>query len=132
MTRINCVPVQELHDKHLAAEYRELPRVFKLAAAAHARGEDPSQFPGLYTLGKGHVKFFYTRLGWLKWRFQDLVAEMQHRGWQPQYTQVPSVADALPASWWGFWEPTPQALAINRQRIADRMPSSLLAQVAAA
>ena len=28
MTRINCVPVEELTDKHLGAEYRELPRLF--------------------------------------------------------------------------------------------------------
>ena len=34
MTRINCVPVEELHQKHLVAEYRELPRVFRLAEAA--------------------------------------------------------------------------------------------------
>ena len=30
MTRINCVPVTELHDRHLVAEYRELPRCFAL------------------------------------------------------------------------------------------------------
>jgi len=122
MTRINCVPVQELHDKHLVAEYREMPRVFKLAYAAYARGEDPSTHPAEYTLGKGHVKFFYTRLGWLRWRFQDLVDEMRARGWQPAYPDVPSVADALPASWWSFWEPCERDLAINRQRIADRKP----------
>lgn len=120
MTRINCVPVQELHDKHLVAEYRELPRVFKLAAAAHTRGERPMQ--DAYTLGKGHVKFFYTRLGWLKWRFQDLVAEMQARGFKPQYRAVPNVADDLPVQWWQFWDPTPEALAINRQRIQERLP----------
>lgn len=122
MTRINCVPPAELHDKHLLAEYRELPRVFKLAYAAYARGEDPATHPAEYTLGKGHVKFFYTRLGWLRWRFQDLVVEMRARGWQPAYPDVPSVADALPASWWAFWEPCERALAINRQRIADRKP----------
>lgn len=120
MTRINCVPVQELHDKHLLAEYRELPRVFKLAAAAYVRGERPDV--DQYLLGKGHVKFFYTRLGWLRWRFQDIVAEMRARGWQPAYPDVPSVADGLPASWWSFWEPCERALAINRQRIAERQP----------
>ena len=29
MTRINVVPVKELSDQHLIAEYRELPRVIK-------------------------------------------------------------------------------------------------------
>lgn len=29
MTRINVIPVSELSDQHLIAEYRELPRVLK-------------------------------------------------------------------------------------------------------
>ena len=28
MTRINCIPPAELSDKHLLAEFHELPRVF--------------------------------------------------------------------------------------------------------
>jgi hypothetical protein len=31
MTRINVVPVQELTNKHLMAEYRELPRAMRRA-----------------------------------------------------------------------------------------------------
>ncbi len=37
MTRINCVPVEELSGPHLVAEYRELPRVFALAQRAATR-----------------------------------------------------------------------------------------------
>ena len=29
MTRINVIPVEELSDQHLMAEYRELPRAIK-------------------------------------------------------------------------------------------------------
>ena len=29
MTRINLIPVKELSDQHLIAEYREIPRVIK-------------------------------------------------------------------------------------------------------
>lgn len=56
MTRINCVPVEELHQKHLVAEYRELPCVFKLAEAAAKRGGVVA--PDEYTLGAGHVKYW--------------------------------------------------------------------------
>lgn len=119
MTRINCVPPEELRDKHLLAEYRELPRVFKLAYAAYQRGEDPSQHPAEYTLGKGHVKFFYTRLWWLARRFDAIYLEMRKRGWQPQYSTVPAVP-RMPQSWHREWRPTEQALAINRQRIKER------------
>lgn len=121
MTRINCAPPAELHNKHLVAEYRELPRVFKLAYAAYARGEDPATHPTEYTLGKGHVKFFYTRLWWLAVRFQLICDEMIARGFKPQYQTVP-VIPRMPQSWHRGWCPTPEALAINRQRIADRKP----------
>lgn len=121
MTRINCVPVQELHDKHLVAEYRELPRVFKLAYAAYQRGEDPATHPQEYLLGKGHVKFFYTRLWWLAERFDAIYLEMRSRGWNPQYASVP-VLPRMPQSWHRGWKPTEAALALNRQRIAERMP----------
>lgn len=124
MTRINVVPPSELHDKHLLAEYRELPRVFGLAARAFARGEDPYTHPGVYTLGTGHVKFFYTRLLWLKWRHQDLVDEMRRRGWAPKYPNPPTVADHLPLEWWRVWEPSPDALALNRERIRLRAPAA--------
>lgn len=30
MTRVNVIPVEELHDKHLIAEYREIPRIVNL------------------------------------------------------------------------------------------------------
>ena len=121
MTRINCVPPAELHDKHLLAEYRELPRVFKLAYAAYQRGEQPEQHPQSYTLGKGHVKFFYCRLDWLQNRFHDIYFEMLRRGWRPRYDTVPTLP-RMPTSWWQVWEPTPEAIETNRQRIKDRMP----------
>lgn len=37
MTRINCVPVTELSQKHLVAEYREIGRVYALAVSAYNR-----------------------------------------------------------------------------------------------
>lgn len=50
MTRINLVPVEELADQHLLAEYRELPRCLNKPTRS------PSDFP-VYVLGKGHVKW---------------------------------------------------------------------------
>lgn len=121
MTRINCVPVEELSGPHLVAEYRELPRVFALAEKAAARGA-LSQ-PSNYTLGKGHLLFFYTRLGFLAERHAALVEEMKRRGYKPSFGGIrrkdfPSIPD----SFWGSWEPTEEALRINRQRIKERSP----------
>lgn len=119
MTRINCVPVEELHNKHLVAEYRELPRVFKLAEAAWARGVKP-EVPDEYVLGKGHVQFFYDKLGFVENRFRMLVGEMLRRGYRPSYTEPPH-AD-VPPSWYAQWQPDGLALQINRARIQDRIP----------
>lgn len=118
MTRINCIPVQELTNKHLVAEYRELPRVFKLARMP----KDNEQFPQEYTLGTGHVKFFYQRLGYCYQRQIQLYNEMKRRGYNP--THNPHL---LPVTYhnktrlWNDWEPTPEAQAINRQRIQERL-----------
>lgn len=107
MTRINVVPPAELCGKHLVAEYRELPRVFALVRAAIARQERPLHVDR-YTLGKGHVRFFYTRLAWLAGRQAALIAEMVRRGYNPQ--------------WCGDWIPDADAMRANRERIAARMP----------
>jgi hypothetical protein len=124
MTRINVVPPSELHTKHLVAEYRELPRIFALVRAAQARGKTPSTLgaPARYTLGRGHVLFFYDKLAWLLARQKSLVAEMVARGYSPQFTQTDELLDAIAPEWINDWVPDEEALAINRQRIMDRSP----------
>lgn len=123
MTRINVVPPQELTDLHLLAEYRELPRVFGLAHAAYQRGEQPDdpRNPREYTLGPGHVRFFYPRLRYLRDRFHALVAEMISRGFRPAYTDVPVHYVLMPPAWVQNYEPTELALNINRARIEERL-----------
>src|SRR5690606_11330297 len=103
MTRINCVPVQELSGPHLVAEYRELPRVFGLAAKAAARGAFTQ--PATYTLGKGHLLFFYTRLGYLARRHAELIAEMKRRGYKPSFAGIrQDQFPGVPAAYWQDWE----------------------------
>lgn len=116
MTRINVVPVTELCDKHLLAEYRELPRVFKLARTC-------PEAPLEYTLGSGHVKFFYNKLTFLIRRYKQLVEECQSRGFRVNYTEslerLPDVDP--PDELFNDYIPTKEALHINRERIADRI-----------
>lgn len=123
MTRINCMPPQELTGPHLVAEYRELPRIFALVRAAMARGERPDdpRNPREYCLGAGHVRFFYPRLGYLAGRQAALIAEMKARGYAPSFTDPHALLDGIPDEWRGDWIPTEQALAINRARIAERI-----------
>lgn len=117
MTRINCVPPQELSRQHLLAEYRELPRVFKLAELAYRRGTKLNA-PDQYTLGAGHVKFFYSRLKYCAARFQALRDEMIRRGYAPNYVAPPAVV--VGQEWWQDWRPDAAALEANRRRILER------------
>lgn len=119
MTRINCVPPEELCREHLVAEYRELPRVFALAAKAYTR-RDKFVAPSQYTLGAGHVKFFYPRLAWCHERFLALRGEMLRRGYKPAYERPPAVE--VGQDWWQGWHPDAAALELNRHRILERTP----------
>ena len=73
MTRINVVPVEELSDQWLLAEYRELPRVIE--------GEfNISDAPDRYCLGKGHVKWAKKHSYWIISRYFELCDELEYRG----------------------------------------------------
>lgn len=121
MTRINVVPPSELSDKHLGAEYRELPRIFGLVRAAAERGERPtdSRNPAEYVLGKGHVRFFYPRLGYLQKRYEQIVAECYKRGRKVSFAEAPT-PKGISEEWFGDWVPDDAAMALNRQRILER------------
>jgi len=110
VTRINCIPVRELTDKHLLAEYRELPRISALAKRTEASP--------VYLLGTGHVKFFYDKGEYLRRRFEEaIVPEMQRRGFKTNHTRYRAHPEGLNRD----WEPTEEAMRINRERIALRL-----------
>ena len=123
MTRINCVPVDELTNKHLVAEYHEITRIFGLVRRNVEAGKDPAKIaaPDRYTLGTGHVKFFYTRLAWVERRVADLALEMNRRKMKVRLEMLKGISDGLPAHLFEDWEPDEEALAINRERLAERL-----------
>jgi deoxyribonuclease (pyrimidine dimer) len=124
MTRINVVPPEELHRAHLVAEYRELPRIFALVRAAQARGVTPQKLaaPADYTLGKGHVLFFYNKLRFMVNRQKSLIEEMKRRGYHPQFGDPEALLEGIAPCWIHDWQPDEAALALNRVRIAARLP----------
>lgn len=117
MTRINLVPPSELCDQHLLAEHRELTRIPSAVAKGryHLNGQ-----PADYKLGEGHVRFFFNKLLFLKKRYADLHEECLARGFRVQNRWAEDLPDT-PALWLDY-TPTEQALALNRARIAERMP----------
>lgn len=126
MTRINVVPPSELSDNHLKAEYWELPRLYPLICKAYQRGEKPDdkKNPTEYVLGTGHVRFFYNKLGYITKRHQELGLEGVRRNIQlkaePEGMEYFRQTAFLPSIWFQDYEPTEEALALNRSRLAER------------
>jgi len=122
MTRVNLLDPTVLKQKTLIAEYRELPRIFGYVRAAIKRGESPldKRNPSRYTLGTGHCRFFYPRLGWLVSRQKAVVSECLRRGYNIQHTDVDSLVVGIPDEWMGNWEPSDGEVMVNRARVFER------------
>ncbi len=123
MTRINTIPVQELHTVHLIAEYRELPRIFDVALKAEQRGITPNQYdiPKSFVLGAGHVKFFTNKLNWIENRFYELISECKNRNISIAYTSLEGKSMPRNKEWYNDWTPTENSKSLIRQRINERM-----------
>lgn len=123
MTRINCVPPEELTAKHLVAEYRELPRIFTLVRKAQDRGltDVDIMIPPVYVLGTGHVRFFYNKLKYLETRQIMLIDEMRKRGFKPNFVKIDELMTGINQMWYNDWIPDDKAMEINRQRINERL-----------
>lgn len=116
MTRINVVPVEELCDQHLLAEWRELPRMNGFADKCV-----DASIPGEYVLGAGHMKFFLDKAQFLERRHMELTAELERRGFNLNI-KTKFVMTSKHGS--ADYSPTPEALSINRARIQERMPAN--------
>lgn len=124
MTRINVVPVSELTDKHLVAEYRELPRIYNAALKFYVDGEK-GNVPEIYVLGTGHMKFFYYKLNYIHKRHIELIEEMKTRGFHTNFTGEIPENIKLPKRFWNDYIPTNEAIALNRKRIKERIEDSI-------
>lgn len=77
MTRISVgVRAIELCDAHLIKERIELLRIPNAIKSGKAVVKD---IPRSFTLGVGHVKFFYDKLGYLRERYDELTLECIER-----------------------------------------------------
>jgi hypothetical protein len=128
MTRINLVEPHQLTDKHLMAEYRELPRIFTAVIKLQEQGKTPADvdIPDHYVLGKGHVKFFYDKIKWLNRRYEKLYEELINRQYKLDSELYDSVSYQVNDKLWGnrFWglhyKPTPEDIYLNMVRLCKR------------
>jgi hypothetical protein len=119
MTRINAgIPPKELVDKHLMAEHREIKRVPNCIAKGKY---NLSGMPSKFTLGTGHVKFFYDKLMYLKNRYEELYAECKRRGFNVTY--YGDAWNGVPPELMNDYIPTDEDREIIRERIRERLSS---------
>jgi len=116
MTRINAhIAPKKLCDSHLVAEYREILRVFKLAKYT-------DKIPRQFTLGKGHVIFFYDKLKYVHDRFESLKHEIRERGFTPKIEFDESILESK-MNLYNDWSGYLYADALIRQRLIERASS---------
>lgn len=129
MTRINIIEPDQLTKEHLLAEYRELPRIFTHILKAVEAGKNLSDFslPAKYTIGKGHVTFFYDKSDWLLSRWINIVNILSFKyscNLNREYIhKVIEDYKTLPV--WskqphGIYKPTPEEIYLNMYRLSNR------------
>lgn len=126
MTRINCIPVGELTDQHLMAEYRELPMInASLKRTLMSKNQTGLKtIPSEYTLNSGHVKFFYDKGAFLLERYQQLIDELRQRNYNvdPNSRSVDwSVFCGYNHMLDGTWLPSSTDQQINVKRLITRI-----------
>tara|TARA_Y100001970_G_scaffold219373_1_gene269154 strand:+ start:258 stop:671 length:414 start_codon:yes stop_codon:yes gene_type:complete len=123
MTRINIIPVQELFDQHLIAEYREITMV---PAALNRtlnskKGLDISKIPSNYTLNKGHVYFFYDKGQYLDKRYNQIINEMKKRGFNPDTKRKFPKNIFIENNLYNDWLPNLKDYKIIKERIKSKI-----------
>ena len=106
MTRINIVPVEELTDQHLMAEYREIFMIGSaLQISLKSKNWDPKRIPDKFTLNTGHVTFFYDKGQYLYKRYQQIQKELTKRNFNLDKSRLFKVTQ-FPTEYYNDWEPT--------------------------
>lgn len=125
--RVNVLHPRFLSDQHLIAEYREVKMGPKaLSKSLYSKnGVDKKRINPVYTLNTGHTYFFYDKNGYLEGRLARLVAEMQQRGIETNFTELIDDKydyhpDTFNDEFWNNWQPDEAALNINLERINQR------------
>jgi len=124
MTRINSdLDPQTLKRMHLVAELREItmvPASLRRSLRTKSASEVMRSIPKTFTLNKGHVTFFYNKLGFLSKRFDKLASEMERRGYSPDRSRRVAF-DGFDKMWYGEWQSTPADDAVVTERINLRI-----------
>ncbi|AHX01077.1 putative deoxyribonuclease [Nitrincola phage 1M3-16] len=126
MTRINLIDPSLLTDQHLLAEHRETTRIPNTIKSGKAKVDKVSlaKTPYKYTLGTGHIKYFYRKLSWLKKRYEDVTEECIRRGFNVKNIWPEGLEQDFPHLFLDRDVVTEESLKINVERVLLRFPKS--------
>lgn len=117
MTRISVgVRAIELCDAHLIKERVELVRIPNAVRTGKAVIKD---IPKEFTLGTGHVKFFYDKMGYLHQRYTELTEECIARGFN--VTDFSDSFEGISLSLWNNYNEIAQDRRIVVDRVNERL-----------
>lgn len=121
MTRINIgIHPKKLHTQHLIAEHREIKRIPNLIAKGKA---NISNIPTEFTLGTGHVRFFYNKGKYLYNRYQQLHTECLNRNINvTDFTKAFDIYTIHP-NLFNNYKHTNKDLALIKERLKSRKPN---------
>jgi deoxyribonuclease (pyrimidine dimer) len=114
MVRVNLINPKCLTDQHLVAEYDEM-----LMLTAYVREhQNLDGIPKNFCLGKGHIKFFKNKVGYLKKRHELLKKEMRRREFVARKSlNIKAIDKKLIKD----WKPNPQDLQIIKKRLRQKI-----------
>jgi deoxyribonuclease (pyrimidine dimer) len=120
--RINVVKPEYLMDQHLIAEYGEIQNMMLAYYRRSMKTKIPfdwASVPEKYTLNKGHAKFFYNKMGFVIERFNSVVKEMHHRGFNTNLLELDY--SEIPIKNMGSYIVTEEDIQVNLERITQRI-----------
>ena len=133
MTRINIIPPRYLANRHLVAEFTELPRLapyLQKTLQQKSPAVIKKEIAPHYILGKGHVYFWYDKIPFLQKRYELLAKEMTRRGMavnkesydknQKRFSVLMKHKDISKDFFVGY-RPSKQEVKVNAARIATRI-----------
>lgn len=121
MTRINVTAVSDLADQHLLAEYRELPMVAGSLRRSLKSKNGIKNRQQTYTLGAGHVTYFYDKGLFLYKRYQEILKEFKVRGFTADPNREIDFDTFKNNGLFNDWTPTEKDLKVLIPRLNEKL-----------
>lgn len=121
MTRINLIPASKLTDQHLVAEKKEINQLAgQLLKSLKSPNFAYNKLPKQFTLGTGHVRFFYRYGAFMRKRYREVYDQCVHRKFDVE-DNFNDVWATLPSHYNLDYTPTKDDLDISVERIISKI-----------